>query len=180
VEVTVTNDRSNVAGEWVPAFEGQRPPFAPGNDAAVRHGIWAPKKVDPAAEIYVRVRLDDPSTAYLREPRYRAALWACARAEARVELLIDWVEKLIDEKGMAAAAESGQGRTSPLALLERWEATAAKRRAELGLTPLSAARLGKDVAQGRQADAAAELTRMREEHEREQRGQRSGEVIDVD
>jgi hypothetical protein len=36
----------------------------------------------------------------------------------------------------------------------------------LGLDPLSAAKLGKDVALGRQADAATELTRMREEHER--------------
>jgi ketopantoate hydroxymethyltransferase len=78
-----------------------------------------------------------------------------------VELITDWV----DSMPIRDAADSARGQTSTLELLRKWMATAQTAAARIGLDPLSAARLGKDVAQGRQADVAGELTRMRLQHE---------------
>ncbi|MBT8159320.1 MULTISPECIES: hypothetical protein [Arthrobacter] len=151
---------------WTPEFEGQRPPFAPGNELAVKHGARSPRKVDPVAEALAVELLADDALAYLRAPRFAAAVQAWAQAEAKVALVADW----LDGMGMEQATQSGQGRMSPLELWRKLDSAAAGHRARLGLDPLSAARLGKDVAQGRQADAAATLTAMREQHERATRG----------
>lgn len=145
------------------------PPFEAGHEVNLRHGIWTPKRVEPVAARYVQVRLQDASTPWVAEPRFRAALWACARAEARVELLTAWVDRLIDEKGVGAAAESGQGRTSPLALLERWETRAERARSRLGLDPISAAKFAQHTAAAR-VDMARLLSDAREAAEARERG----------
>lgn len=147
---------------WEPAFPGQRPPFQPGNTIQpIDHGIYSPRTVDPIARQYIADVERDPSTAYLAQPRFAAALASWASARAKVQLLEEWVDSLrID-----AAADSDRGKTSPLELLRKWTVRADNQAARLGLDPLSAARLGKDVAQGRQADAAAILTQLRTEHE---------------
>ncbi|UXM93312.1 hypothetical protein [Paenarthrobacter sp. JL.01a] len=146
---------------WEPAFEGQRPPFTPGNEMAVKHGAKSPRKVDPIADALASELLLDETVAYLRAPRYAAAVQAWAQAEAKCALISNWVDGMPIE----AAAASKQGQTSPLELLRKWETTAQNHRSRLGLDPMSAARLGKDVAQGRQADAATELTKMRAQME---------------
>jgi hypothetical protein len=146
---------------WVPEFEGQRPPFAPGNTLAVTHGAYSPARVDPIAQTYIDELVADPGTAYLTAHRFRAALWHWAQAQAKVQLLTEWV----DGMSLQQAADSARGQTSPLELLRKWMATSQTWAARLGLDPLSAARLGKDVAQGHQASAATELTRLRAAHE---------------
>jgi len=148
---------------WVPDFEGQRPPFAPGNTLSLKHGVDSSRRVDPIANRFIEeLRLsEDQHMQYLAQPRFTAAVWAWAQAEAKVQLVSDWV----DGMEISEAAESGRGQTSALELLRKWQATAQTQRARLGLDPLSAARLGKDVAQGNQADAAGELTRLRAQHE---------------
>lgn len=164
---------------WAPEFDGQRPPFAPGNTLAVKSGAWSERQLTPVADRLLEAVLADETVGYLRAPRYASALQAWATAEARVILLEEWVDGMTLER----AAESAQGKTSPLEILRRWEATAATHRDKLGLTPMSAARLGKDVAQGRAADAAAELTRLREQHERATAPPAApvaGEVVDGD
>lgn len=162
---------------WVPAFPGQRPPFAPGNEAGrkfepgnalqERHGAYSPRRVDPLAAELVDLVLADPDTAYLREARWRPALWAWARAEAQVQLLTEYLEQ------KATSADSGVGdlgdervRAAHL-LLHRAEARADRSRARLGLDPLSAARLGRD----RTAAAldAAQLMAGLERQEQERR-----------
>ena len=153
---------SPVSG-WVPDFPGQRPPFPPGNTLTVTHGAHSPRKVDPLAQDLVDRTLADPALSYLHAESYRPALWAWARAEAQAQLLDQYladraVDTVASKRSTAAYRE-----------LHRAETRAANLRTQLGLTPLSRARLGKDVAQGRQADAAAELTRIREEHERANR-----------
>lgn len=152
---------ADVETQWVPAFEGQRPPFQPGNTLAVTHGAYSPARVDPIARQYVDEILTDPSTKYLAAPRFQSALWSWAQAQAKVQLLTEWV----DGMSLQQAADSARGQTSPLELLRKWMATSQTWAARLGLDPLSAARLGKDVAQGRQADAAAVLTDLRAQHE---------------
>jgi hypothetical protein len=149
-------------GVPVPAHPRQHPDFEPGNELAVKHGAGSPRKLDPIARELVDDLLRDESVTYLRARRFASAVAAWATAEAKCQLLATWVEGM----ALVDATDSGQGRTSPLELLRRWEETAQSRRSKLGLDPSSAARLGKDVAQGRAADAAAELTLMREQHER--------------
>lgn len=147
--------------EWVPAFPGQRPPFAPGNTLSLKHGVNAPTRVEPLAHQFIDEVCSDPSTAYLAQPRFQSALWSWASAQAKVQLISTWV----DDMTLEESADSERGQTSPLELLRRWMTTAQTWASRLGLDPLSAARLGKDVAQGKQADAAGELTRLRSAHE---------------
>lgn len=146
---------------WVPEFEGQRPPFTPGNKLAVTHGAYSAERTDPIARRYLAELADDPSLEYLQQPRFSAGLWLWASAMAKVELLSQWV----DGMNIEDAADSDRGKTSTLELLRKWMATAQTWASRLGLDPLSAARLGKDVAQGRQADAATTLTALRAQHE---------------
>jgi hypothetical protein len=160
--------------EWVPAFKGQRPPFqkghkwrfTEGNDVALTHGAFSSRRTDPLAEQYIAEVLEDQQTAYLRSPRYGASLWAWAVTQSRVELISQWVDRM----DFDVAARSDRGQTSPLELLRKWMSTAQTQSARLGLDPLSAARLGKDVSQGRQADVATELTKLRAEHYAAQQG----------
>ena len=157
------NYEAAVAAGWVTEFEGQRPPYMPGNKVSVgnlakmKHGARSPRRVDPVAADLVAVLLADDAVQYLRAPRFAAAVQAWAQAEAKCALIAEWVDGMAVER----AAESKQGQTSPLELLRKWEATAQTHRGRLGLDPLSAARLGKDVASAR-VDIAQLLTASRE------------------
>ncbi|MGQ0479705.1 MAG: hypothetical protein ACT4O0_01540 [Pseudonocardia sp.] len=174
------------SGAGVPARGYSWPPFEPGNEVAVTHGAWSPRRVDPLATELVDTLLADPDVSFLRAPAYRTALWAWGRAEAQVQLLTEYIA---DNGGIAEAlAEHGSeesdethdgGRSrrvsrsrrvgSALAALDRAEARAASLRARLGLDPLSRARLGRDVAAA-QVDGAEFLTRLREAAEAQQEG----------
>lgn len=136
--------------EWQPAFEGQRRPFTPGHTLSMKSGWRSPRAVGPVAEALLEAILEDDSVAYLRQPRFRPALVAWAQVEARVALF----EKYVDEMTMEQRLDSGNGRTSPEEQLRKLDANALTHRGRLGLDPLSAARLGKDIAQGRAADTA--------------------------
>lgn len=160
---------------WVPAFKGQRPPFQkgnewaakPGSELALKHGAFSPRRVDPIAHQFLDEIANDPALDYLKQPRFQAGLWLWASAQAKVQCISEWVDAMPIDK----AANSARGQTSPLELLGKWSTRAATYASRLGLDPLSAARLGKDIAQGRQADAAGELTRLRAQHEAAQHEQ---------
>jgi hypothetical protein len=114
------------------------PPAEPGNFLALKHGAKSPRIVDPlAAEIVAEAVADAP---YLDQPKYRATVMAWAREEARCRLLSDYIERvgLVDDQGNVARAEGA---------LHRAETRAANLRTACGLTPMSRARLGRDVAQ---------------------------------
>lgn len=147
---------------WTPVFSGQRPPFAPGHELSLQHGAFSPRKVGPLAEELVSLLLADETLGYLAAPSYRPAIYAWARAEARVQLLEEYlgeqVEKLASDRVQIAYG-----------LLLKFSSRAESGRRQLGLDPLSRARLGKDVAQGQAADAATMLTRAREQAERRAR-----------
>lgn len=157
----------------------QRPPFLPGNtvgrqaepgnELSLHHGAYSPRKVDPLARELVDMQLADQAVDYLKAPAYRAELWAWARAEAQAQLLIEYIAKLGEASG-DGVGDLGDDRTrAAYLLLHRVEARAASARTRLGLTPLARARLGKDVAQGRAADADVAL-RMAQLHELERQG----------
>jgi hypothetical protein len=117
----------------------QRPAFEPGNQLATKHGAYSPAKVDPVAQAYVDALLADPDVDYLRRPSFLPAIWAWARAEARVQLLTEWVADKPPVEGKPLPA---------LEQLRQWESTAAKARDRLGLNPVSQAALHRDRAIG--------------------------------
>lgn len=142
----------------MPEFPGQRPPFAEGNELAVKHGAGSPRRRDPIAQALAAELLLDESVAYLRAPRYAAAVQAWAVAEAKCALISAWCDSMPIE---VAASSPKPGTSAPLELLRKWESTAQTHRARLGLDPLSAARLGRDVA-STQVDLAKLLTASRD------------------
>jgi hypothetical protein len=126
---------------WTPAFNGQRPPFQPGNSLAVSHGAYSPTRTDPLANQFRDEILASPDMQYLNKPQYAAIFWRYCQAAAKVQLIEEWV----DGMSIRGAAESTFGQTSPLELLRKWTATMLTLAARMGLDPLSYAKLGKDV-----------------------------------
>lgn len=123
------------------------PPFEKNNTAALKHGAKSDRVIRPIAEALVVELLEQAHapqspTAYLAEVSYKPAVWAWARCEARVALLVRWLEEqggdLTEEGEVRPAAE----------LLRKYEAQGERLRARLGLDPLARARLGKDLASG--------------------------------
>jgi hypothetical protein len=127
-----------------PAGGGQPRPYRPGNLEAVVHGANSAALVDAVAERYRAAAVAflggaDHVPDYLGRREYDRAIQAWARAEARVDL----VTRYLDDVGHLD--DEGNPRPAARHLVDL-EAAAAKRRAELGLDPLSRARLGRDVA----------------------------------
>jgi hypothetical protein len=149
-------------GEEAAVIEARK--LLPGNKVRLTHGARDPEKVAPIAEQFMTALLEDPETDdYLRKPVMRHEVLAWAWAEAQVTLMRAW----LDSDGISAAmtelttseeteADSGGGTirrvsasrkvSSLMSELHKAEVRAANRRKELGLTPLSRARLGKDIA----------------------------------
>lgn len=145
---------------WVPEFDGQRPPFAKDNTLAVKSGYRSERYVEPLATEIVAAAVED--APYLDQPKYRATVMAWAREEARVRLLSDYIERvgLVDDQGHVVAAEGA---------LHRAETRASNLRSALGLTPMSRARLGRDVAQS-QVSITAQLAAYRAAQQKETDG----------
>lgn len=123
-------------GEWTPEFEGQRPPFEPGNEAAVTHGARSRRKVEEIAR-----QIDDDLLT--RAPWVRdfpEALGAYGRAEAVARMIFADLAKvgLYDGNGQFRASLVGRWATA--------ENTAARQREALGLTPKSEAEVARDRA----------------------------------
>lgn len=113
------------------------PPFEAGNEAALTHGAYSPRRVNPrAAEIRERLLAEAP---WLAPPAFARSVDALARAEARVELLAEF----IDEHGLLD--DDGQPR-SALAALEKAEKAAERLRSTMGLSPTSWAGLYRTLA----------------------------------
>jgi len=132
--------------QWVPAFPGQRPPFAPGNRLSLTHGAHSRPLVEPRAKALVET-IEAAAPPWLQDCD-AAAVRGWATAEARCELLRDWLA--------ARDPLNGKGEPWPASTeLLRWERLAAQHRQRLGLDPLSRGQLGRDTAVA--GLAAAEL-----------------------
>lgn len=114
------------------------PPFEKGNMVTLRHGAYSPRRVDPLAEEILLAVLGPEQIAYLNDPTYSPALWAWGRAEARVQLLDEYVAKvgMFDQNGNVTPAYKEQ---------QIAESAAMGHRKRLGLDPLSRAQLGRDL-----------------------------------
>jgi hypothetical protein len=157
--------------DWTPAFPGQRPPFRPGHAVRKTHGARHPATIDPIAAEIVAEAVE--AAPYLNEVGYRATLHAWAREEARCRLLSEYLDRegLHDQDGRLRPAEQA---------MHRAEVRASNLRKELGLTPLSRARLGRDITQAqvsitqalaaRQAERERAQLRVDDEHDDERNG----------
>jgi hypothetical protein len=118
------------------------------------HGAYSSRKIAPlAAEIVATLLADETVPAYAKSPAYRLELEALARAEAQTQLLNAWLAKRAEETDDGIGDLSDEAVRSAYLLLHRVETRAASARQRLGLTPSAAARMGKDVAIGRAAEA---------------------------
>jgi hypothetical protein len=139
--------------DWSPAFPGQRPPFAPGNEwragpgneRARTHGAFSARLVLPlakqiAAELRATEGLD-----YLRAPRFTAALQAYAQAAARAELMRRW----IDTMTLNEEFHAGTGKDAPSEQLRQLQTHAANLGHRLGLTPAGAIEIADEIRKAR-------------------------------
>lgn len=138
---------------WTPVFDRQRPPFQPGNQLAVTHGAFSKQRTDPIARRLLEEIATDDTTSYLAAPKFHAQLWQWAVAQARVEILTEYV----DSMDLDDAMDSKAGKTSPLDLLRKWMVTALGMANHMGFTPRSAAGMGKAIA-GTRVDLAKLLS----------------------
>lgn len=156
--------------DWVPAFEGQRPPFQPGHELSTVHGAYSPRRVDPLAAQLVELLLGDPSVpAHAKAAAYRLELWALARATAQAQLIEEWLADRAEQSQDSLGDLDDERVRSAYLLLHRAETRAASSRSRLGLTPVAAARLGKNVAQAQVAQTDVAL-RMAQLHELQRQG----------
>jgi hypothetical protein len=157
---------------WTPGWDGQRPPFAAGNEEALATGHRSERRVGPLAAQIAGDLLTDPDVPpHIREPLFAAAVQAWARSEAIVRLLWAWLEERDIMAGLTAAATTTEeetqsgGKTSRKSVtrsvasvidtLRKYEVHSANLRSKLGLDPASAARVGRDLALTRHMSAGA-------------------------
>lgn len=137
------------------------PPFEPGNEVALTAGYRSPRRVDPIADALSAWVLSLDGLDHLREPRFVPAVAAWARAEAVVLLLSDYAAGMAVEQATVPAKKGAS--SSPLEILRAWEETAARRRAQLGLDPMAAARLQRELVEANATARFAGLDQVREQ-----------------
>lgn len=109
-----------------------RPPWEPGNVAALKHGATSARMVAPIAQAAAAQLLE--VAPWCAVPAFKPTVDRWAWALARATLLRHWVDEhgILDAKGKPQAA---------LAELARAEATEAKASEALGLSPRDWARV---------------------------------------
>lgn len=154
------------------------PPFEAGNSASLAHGARSPRRVAPLAEqIERQARASESWPSYLDTPEYGPAVASWSWSEAVCRLLREYLAELdiaamlteqtsedLDEQrlkgGRTRRRTTSQRHHSALEMSRRWESIAAGRRKDIGLDPLSRAKLSKDVAIG--TAVAGGLERLQE------------------
>lgn len=121
-------------------------PIAPGHTLTVKHGAWSSRRVDPVAAELVETAIS--SVSWLADPTYRPAVTAWARAEARCQLLAEW----LDSEGILDPA-TGEPRGA-LASAVQMEKLALSQRQRLGLDPASRSQLEATLTSAKQGQVA--------------------------
>lgn len=149
-------------GRWRPAFESQREPFRPGDDPrrvphlrpghelSMRHGAYSERRV---GEVKATILEQLNASAPVYDPADDHARDLLAGNLARIRL----VELYVEEHGLLD--ENGELRPV-LRDLPRWQESATRQLRELGLTTLSRAELGLDIARARHLVSADEVNEL--------------------
>lgn len=137
-------------GEWQPAFDGQRPPFAEGNTHAVHHGASRDRFIAPLAAQIEADLLASAHAPWLADPELAEDVHALAVAMASERLVEEYLDRVpmsfveaLDVAGDPDAdrADALMAR-AVLGAMERsrlMSGRAARLRTRLGLDPLSVA-----------------------------------------
>ena len=137
---------NNQPASGVPARGYSWEPFQPGHTLTLKHGAYSDRLVQPRALEIAQAMADSGELPeYLAQPRYRGAVLDLARSLAQRERLEAWLAEHATPGTPLELAENGEVRGAAV-LLERVERAIERHRDRLGLSPLAAARLGKDVA----------------------------------
>jgi hypothetical protein len=140
------------------------------------HGAWSDRAIAPRAGALEAAVLESAEFPdHVRSPVFRMALAAWARSEAVASLLFEHLATLGADAMMTPRLA---GTRAPVDLWRAADAHAAKLRGELGLSPVSYARIAKDLGIANRASEDA-LERManagREIRERREAGLRAVE-----
>jgi hypothetical protein len=166
-------------GSFVPAFEGQRPPFRPGNEHRVQPGNQLARTHGAHSKLTLAPRAEELAD-WIRDlvPSYRDAdeptVQLLALSLAQVEAAHTWIAEngLLDEHGQPRGI---------LRHLGTMTNTAGRLADRLGMNPTARAGLGLDVARTAQAvtltglAAEAELERRSDRRPDEQKSLGKGE-----
>jgi hypothetical protein len=133
----MTDTKTETAPSWQPEFEGQRPPFEPGNTAAQVSGYMSPRAVAVRAAALLAAKLEE--LPHLGNAYNRETTEAWAFAQARVELARE--HEAI--KGMFDPA-TGEERVALEDRVGAAENRAAAARDRIGLGPVAAAKVARD------------------------------------
>lgn len=164
------------------------PPFGPGHTASLLHGARSERTIAPLADTIAAELLAAESTpAHLLRREFASAVQAWARAEAVVALLWRWLDGQDIEAALSdtVTTEETETRTkrsttrrsvskrvaSVLGELHRAETRAASMRRALGLDPLSAGRLAKDLSASRWYQGQTPLDKRLDEIERQRQAE---------
>jgi hypothetical protein len=131
------------SGAWTPAFEGQRPPFEPGNALRLDHGAYSVLQLRPRAhELAEEIR---SSLGVTYAPRFDLAISAAAATAAQYE------------RAMLALLDTDDPAEHDVLdkRAARWGKLLFAALVQLGLTPLSASKLGLNLAVGQGVAARA-------------------------
>lgn len=152
------------------------PPFEDGHTRSTLHGARSERRVGPLAdEIRDQLLAGEGTPEHLHRPEFASAVAAWARSEAVVRLLWDWLAEQDVEAALTDTTRSAEVEettknitrrrsmsrrvTSVLDQLHRAEVRAAGMRRALGLDPLSAGRLARDLSQSRWYQGVSPLDR---------------------
>ena len=139
--VSEVSDRRPARGySWSPA--------EPGNELALKSGAWSPVHVDPLAQQIIEEIAGDPSTSYLAGAAYHPLLRSSAFAQSRLVLFVLWLAGMSAEQAATPPEGTNRNARAPIDLYRSLLVAASNLADKLGLSPLSRARLGRDVAVG--------------------------------
>ncbi|MEW6473026.1 MAG: hypothetical protein AB1679_12215 [Actinomycetota bacterium] len=117
-------------------------PLKPGHTLSLKYGAKSPRVYEPLAQQFIEEAVQ--AEAYLQQPQYQATLHRWAVAEAKAFLYGRWVSKNenLDDPDFDPQP-TGWARSEQ----HRWQNRALAEAKELGLTPLSRSKLGRNVTQ---------------------------------
>lgn len=144
-------------------WDGYKPALAyePGNKAAVTHGAWSEDLVKPDAERVLEELIPDGAPDYLRNPMFGPAVRLAATRVAQAERVARHVESLPMDAQMEPPKP---GTSAPVEMSRKMDVAALGALATVGLTPVSAARLSKDIT-GATLDTAQMMMQMMAEED---------------
>jgi hypothetical protein len=155
-------------GTWTPAFEGQRPPWQRGNLAALKHGAKSVLSLSKRADEIREELVDD---APVKDPADGAAFDLCALTLAQAEVAALLVQRVRRDQldavalGERLSAEEMQAHARLAQDLRGWINSCGRLLTMLGMTPLSRAQLGLDIAR---AQESVVMTMQREARRQEE------------